>query len=246
MSVTCPSGHLSATSDYCDQCGVRIEAPLAAAELAADAGVEVPRDSIPIPTSTSTAATPCPVCGVLRPGNDRYCEECGYDFVAGVPPSPAPDAARDGDGGGAGGDADRVGTDAPPPVWTVIVEADRAYFERLAPDDVEFPSASSPRTVTLDGAELRIGRGGASGSADVEVDIVGADADPAVSRLHAVLVRQLDGSYAIVDTGSANGTTLNGSAREIGANEPVLLRDGDRIHIGAWTTITVRRSDGGR
>jgi hypothetical protein len=226
MSATCPSGHISATSDYCDQCGARIEGPSVAAELAVAAGAEVPRDSIPIPTSTATVATPCPVCRVLRAGSDRFCEGCGYDFAAGVRTHPDP------------------GTVAA--VWTAIVEADRTYYDRLAPDDVEFPSASTPRTVTLHGAELRIGRGGASGAADVDVDIAGAAADPAVSRLHAVLVRQLDGSYTIVDKGSSNGTTLNESAREISADEPIPLKDGDRIHIGAWTTITVRRTGGGR
>jgi hypothetical protein len=217
MSVTCPSGHISATTDYCDQCGARIEAPSAAAVVVAPAGVEVPQDSLPIATATAAVATPCPRCGEPRAGSDRYCENCRYDFAA----------------------------PAPVPVWTAIVDADRAYFERVAPDDVEFPGATSPRTVTLDAAELRIGRGGASGGRDVDVDIVGAAADPAVSRMHAVLVRQQDGSYAIMDKGSANGTTLNGSARELVPDEPVPLTDGDRIHIGAWTTITVRRSDGG-
>jgi hypothetical protein len=226
MSVICPSGHISATSDYCDQCGTRIEAPSAAVELAAGAVVEVPHDSIPIPTATAAVSTPCPVCGDPRVGTARYCEGCRYDFAAGAPGRPEPGASVS--------------------VWTAIVEADRTYYERLAPDDVEFPSASTPRTVTLDGAELRIGRGGPSGGADVEVDIVGAAADPAVSRLHALLVRQLDGSYAIVDKGSSNGTTLNESARELAAGDPVPLQDGDRIHIGRWTTITVRRSSGGR
>jgi hypothetical protein len=226
MSVTCPSGHVSATSDYCDQCGARIETASAAAVVPAPVAAQVPTDSIPIATATAAVATPCPNCRVPRAGSDRFCEGCGYDFAAPVPARPEADAST--------------------PVWTAIVEADRTYFERLAPDDVEFPSTSSPQTVALEGAELRIGRGGASGSADAQVDIAGAAADPAVSRLHAVLVRQPDGSYAIVDKGSSNGTTVNESAHEIGANEPVPLNDGDRIHIGAWTTITVRRSDGAR
>ena len=62
-------------------------------------------------------------------------------------------------------------------------------------------------------------------------------ADPGVSRLHAVLLRSRDGSWSVVDPGSANGTEVNGS--EIPQGQPVPLRDGDRIHLGAWTELRV-------
>jgi pSer/pThr/pTyr-binding forkhead associated (FHA) protein len=41
----------------------------------------------------------------------------------------------------------------------------------------------------------------------------------------------------VVDSGSPNGTLVNGS--EIQPGEPVPLRDGDRIQLGAWTLITI-------
>jgi pSer/pThr/pTyr-binding forkhead associated (FHA) protein len=44
-----------------------------------------------------------------------------------------------------------------------------------------------------------------------------------------------------VDPGSTNGTTVNGSADPIPVNVEVPLRDGDRIHIGVWTTIRLER-----
>jgi pSer/pThr/pTyr-binding forkhead associated (FHA) protein len=43
----------------------------------------------------------------------------------------------------------------------------------------------------------------------------------------------------VLDPGSANGTLVNGS--EIGVGDQVPLHDGDRINLGAWTTITVHR-----
>jgi FHA domain len=52
-------------------------------------------------------------------------------------------------------------------------------------------------------------------------------------------VRQEDGSWAIVDEGSVNGTTINEDERAITPHILVALHDGDRIHLGAWTTIVV-------
>jgi hypothetical protein len=57
--------------------------------------------------------------------------------------------------------------------------------------------------------------------------------------LHAVLLAQPDGGWALVDPGSTNGTTVNDDPAPIKTDIPVPLNDGDRIHVGAWTTITV-------
>ena len=58
-------------------------------------------------------------------------------------------------------------------------------------------------------------------------------------HLHAVLIAEPDGGWAVLDPGSANGTQLNG--REIGTGNLVPLRAGDRINLGAWTVISVHR-----
>ena len=58
-------------------------------------------------------------------------------------------------------------------------------------------------------------------------------------RLHAVLTPAPDGTWSILDPGSANGTLVNG--REIAIGETVTLHEGDRINLGAWTVITVHR-----
>jgi pSer/pThr/pTyr-binding forkhead associated (FHA) protein len=55
-----------------------------------------------------------------------------------------------------------------------------------------------------------------------------------------VLLSQPDGGWAVVDPGSTNGTTVNDDPEPVKTDVPIPIRDGDRIHVGAWTTITVR------
>jgi len=64
---------------------------------------------------------------------------------------------------------------------------------------------------------------------DVEIDL-----DDAVSRRHAEVIRR-DGAYSIVDTGSTNGTLLNGET--LLAHEEQPLTHGDRIRVGERTEI---------
>ena len=47
-------------------------------------------------------------------------------------------------------------------------------------------------------------------------------------------------AYAIRDLGSTNGTMVNDDPVPLGRDTVVPLADGDRIRIGAWTTIIVR------
>jgi predicted component of type VI protein secretion system len=56
-----------------------------------------------------------------------------------------------------------------------------------------------------------------------------------------MLTRLEDGAYEVADLDSTNGTTLNGGDVTLQPGRPHRLADGDRIHVGAWTTITVRR-----
>ncbi|MFE0221563.1 FHA domain-containing protein, partial [Streptomyces albidoflavus] len=69
----------------------------------------------------------------------------------------------------------------------------------------------------------------------------GPPEDRGVSPPHAMLVQQPDGGWAVVDQNSTNGTTVNGGEDPIQPYVPVPLSDGDRVHVGAWTTITLRR-----
>ncbi|MFC7388492.1 FHA domain-containing protein, partial [Sphaerisporangium rhizosphaerae] len=130
--------------------------------------------------------------------------------------------------------------------WVAVVAADRAHYEAMigqgGPDAarVAFPPYCPERTLPLAGPEMRIGRRSQSRSLVPEIDLSGPPEDPGVSHLHAVLLAQPDGSWQLVDPGSANGTLVNGELLEV--NVPVPIADGDRVHVGAWTLITVRRA----
>ena len=52
-----------------------------------------------------------------------------------------------------------------------------------------------------------------------------------------------EGTWALVDQGSTNGTYLNGEPEPIPPNHPIPLSDGDKIHVGAWTTVAMERLD---
>ncbi len=235
--ATCPSGHESASDDFCDVCGVLIGA---APSLAAPGSIH----SAGTVGSGGTAgqaggpgasggvqAEPCPVCGTPRAG--RFCEGCGHDFAAAPPGAPS--------------GAPTVWPPAPAPgsAWAAVVTADRAYYDTVqaagGPEAaaVAFPAYCPRRRFALDGPEVRIGRRSASSGISPEIDLSVPPADPGVSRLHAVLLRAPDGSWTVVDPGSANGTAVNGS--EIPAGQPVPLRDGDHIHLGAWTRLELIR-----
>lgn len=171
-------------------------------------------------TSPATRQRPCPSCGARRSGDDRYCEACGHDFTASPPPDP--EAAT----------------------WEAVARADPAQFERFAVEGMEFPADYGERRFGLRASVLAIGRSrpGQAEEPAPEIDLAGAPEDPGISRRHAVLERLEDGSYAIRDLGSTNGTRLNDQPDPIGTEAAVSLAAGDRILLGAWTTITVQRT----
>lgn len=209
----CPNGHSSAAEDYCDVCG----------ELMAGAASTASGPAEPPPE-------PCPVDGTPRSG--RFCETCGYDFETGnrgggPPPQPARPAVSGG--------------------WSAVVSVDREYFAtvvaEMGPDAaaLTFPPYAPDRRYLLVGPQVRIGRRSLSRGFVPEIDLSIPPADPGVSHIHAVLLARPDGGWALVDPGSTNGTTINGSTEPIACNVEVPLKNGDRIHVGAWTTITLRK-----
>jgi pSer/pThr/pTyr-binding forkhead associated (FHA) protein len=258
--ATCPSGHESASDDYCDVCGTLIgTAVLTGFTPAAGAA---PGQA---PGGGSPAEGGCPRCGVPRVG--QFCESCGFDFSAAstgtvgpagaIPPIPQPAVLPQ----AAPPQAAPPLQAAPPPqaaapsppvpsprpatgaAWTVVVTADRAYYDSVqdagGPDAaaIGFPAYCPERRFRLAGSEVRVGRRSESRGIHPEIDLTGPPADPGVSRLHVVLVAAPDGTWSVVDPGSANGTLVNGD--EIPAGETIPLRDGDVIHLGAWTALTV-------
>ncbi|MET9486429.1 FHA domain-containing protein [Nocardia sp. NPDC006630] len=227
--LTCPAGHDSAATDFCDVCGLQLGAPEAAMHTAE--------------RTTPTAeplGEPCPQCGEPRSG--RFCEGCSYDFVAGFPvatvaplvtiapvaapatppPAPAPDES----------------------VWTATISADRDYFDtmRSEDDDIEFPAHYPERAFVLRGTQVRVGRRRASGGSGPEIDLTGRPQDPGISHVHVLLLARTENTWALIDLGSTNGTRVNDGIDPIEQGTPIALTSGDRIHIGAWTTLTLTSS----
>jgi len=135
--------------------------------------------------------------------------------------------------------------------WTAVVTSDRTYYDRmrlsaalsgasgLVPGPfIAFPNFNDDRRFDLSGSQMRIGRRSTTRDLDLEIDLGGPAADPGISRLHAILIPVPDGTWAVLDPGSANGTLVNG--RKITVGDLVPLHHDDRINLGAWTVITVQ------
>ncbi|MCT9078568.1 FHA domain-containing protein [Streptomyces fulvoviolaceus] len=182
------------------------------------------------------------------------------DWVISPPSSTAPGGPGGGPGGPGGGYGypQQGSTQAPPAppgpsfqqgpaTWIATIGPDRDYFmammQRSGPEaaGLNLPAYSPEQQRTLTGNQVTIGRRRHSTGDTPDVDLSVPPEDPGVSHQHAVLVQQPDGSWAVVDQNSTNGTTVNGGEEPIQPFVPVPLQDGDRVHVGAWTTITVRR-----
>ncbi|MER6522780.1 FHA domain-containing protein [Streptomyces sp. NPDC001553] len=144
---------------------------------------------------------------------------------------------------GSQGQAPSLGNGA----WSATVGPDRSYFlammQRSGPEaaGLNMPAYSPEKHLALSGGQITIGRRRASSGESPDIDLSVPPEDPGVSHQHAVLVQQPDGSWAVVDQNSTNGTTINGGEEPIQPYVPIPLGDGDQVHVGAWTTITVRR-----
>lgn len=208
---TCVEGHASKADDYCDVCGAPIGAPAAQPDR-----------------SAAHEAKACPACGM--PVTGRFCEACGHDSAL---PEPPPEQVV-----------------APPPTantvapvrWTAVVNADREFYQRViargGPDTVEFPPFFAERRIALQRDTTLIGRHNYDQGVHPEIDLGIHPVDRGVSSQHAVL-RIRDSGPTVTDLGSTNGTSLNDSEDLLGNGEETPLTDGDRIHVGAWTTITI-------
>ena len=105
------------------------------------------------------------------------------------------------------------------------------------------PTANLPHRLVM-----RIGKLSASFEVVKDVTVIGrpdsdlhfypdmeVEMDDAVSRRHAEVLKKGDGQCYLLDSGSTNGTRLNGEM--LPPNEEHLLAPGDRIHIGERTEI---------
>ncbi|WP_250035434.1 FHA domain-containing protein [Paractinoplanes maris] len=218
-TYACPKGHASAENDFCDTCGAKIDGA-AAPVTGSGSGSGSGSGTINLPAATP-AAPPCPNCGTPRTGSARFCEDCGFDHDTGRVPALTP----------------LVETPVVTAGWTVTIAPDRAYFAENAIDGIEFPASPTSRTVPLPPPQVRIGRTSNSKGTHPEIDL--SEDDPGVSHSHALLTLSVDGVWLVSDLGSTNGTYINDDQVPLTAGESRSLTDGDRVHVGAWTTLTL-------
>lgn len=245
----CPKGHPSTDPDYCSECGARIGASTVVG-LATTSAVPAP------------SAEVCPDCSTPRTPGARYCEVCRYDFEQGSPSGQAaPSVAA------VVGQADPVapavveqapvaslaggafasgspGVDVTPPSGealpttaprlNIVVTVDPSLAED---DDMrkQCPTDTPDLVFPLDLDENLVGRRSDDRKIFPEISVN----DPGVSHRQLKILRQPDGSFAVLELGSANGTSLNGVALKAGLLTP--LAAGDELTLGMWTRLKVRR-----
>lgn len=231
-TVSCPSGHPSVSTDYCDVCGL----PIGAAASPAAASVPAPAAAAPAP---APATQTCPNCSESAAADALFCENCGYDFTTGTMPRPA----------------SLLDLDAPPPPdpgpgtppaataeWVVERWVDPDWYAVQQSDD-PCPSPGLPTVIPLTEKSVLIGRPSRSRGIDPEIDC--AD-DSGVSRRQAQLTT--DGQrWWVEDLQSSNGTYVAPASGPL-PEDPITpgqrreLDPDDRVYVGAWTRLVVRRS----
>jgi hypothetical protein len=217
MTVTCPDGHVSVATDYCDTCGQ----PLAAEPVPDPTDLvdlEDPPAALPADGARVEA---CPSCGAVRVGADAFCEECGYDFVHGT-----------------GGASPAAATETTTAQWEIVVTADRVQYDARDAGTIAFPDRFPPRRYAFDDDTVSVGRRSERRKLAPEIDLSVPPEDTGVSHRHAVIRRTDDGGFTVTDLGSTNGTSVN-DGPTLPRDTPVRVSPGDRIQVGAWTTLTI-------
>ena len=107
------------------------------------------------------------------------------------------------------------------------------------------PQAGPPRMISLEGSSHIIGRQSVSRNIVPDID---CSPDTGVSRRHAGMSLDDAGRLFLEDLGSANGTFLANAIDTIPdlpipVGRQVEVGEGDRIYIGAWTRLVIRRPD---
>jgi len=294
--TTCPSGHTTQSTDYCDVCGMPIPAGAATAAAAtSSAGAS----AAPVAPSTGPSAGPsagsvgssstglaCPNCSVQNLPEALFCEACGYDFTTGTMPrtaseeddtptneqpavgadglplgAPEAEGAEGAEGAGGAGaegataadgvDGSKTGPagSAPPasparPVieWVAEVWVDPDWYRtQNSPDPL--PSPGLPEVVPLRSGSILVGRASQSRNIHPQVD---CGNDSGVSRRHAQLTSD-SRRWWVEDLQSSNGTFVAPASGPlpkdpIDPGERVELKPDDRVYVGGWTRMVIRRA----
>jgi hypothetical protein len=241
MTATCPNGHTSNAEDYCDVCGAPV---VAAAAGSADADQSAPPDppaapDVPdVPAPPVAAGQECPDCATHNSADALFCEACGYDFTTRTSARGATPPAA----------ADQPAADQPAPpaapnlVWVAEVWIDPDWYAAQQATD-PIPSPGLPRVLPLRKTSLLIGRASVSRNIAPDIDCA---LDSAASRRQSQLTT--DGTrWFVEDLQSANGTFV-GPATGALPDDPIPvgpkheLDPDDRVYVGAWTRIVIRKA----
>ena len=259
----CPVCGAGRDGRFCEECGYDFELAEAMPETVLTAGVgpaETPVASTPAPSAPapeSQASNAPGPSAAAEPGEPGEAEQ-GLDLEAELARAEA-QAAQEPEPAQSGSEPvpvvplpDPVAGPVPAAVWsgtelTLTINADREYYEaQVGRGDIiesEFPFPKYPAerrfTFPVGPGPIRIGRASSSRGLAPEIDLTGPPLDPAVSHLHAQLLKHDEG-WVVVDLGSANGTRLNDAAEPLEAETEIPVKPGDRIHLGVWTTIVVQ------
>lgn len=221
----CPKGHESTESDYCSECGTKING---------QASVSV------LPPSTSNQIC-CPDCAAPHEAESgNFCEICGYNFLTGasgeVPPLQAnrettkqPPSIED-------DKTENVSPLATPQTLLkveLIATVDPSLWQKE--DSPEPPANQKPLTFSLDKESNLIGRTSEKRGIYPEIAL---DFDDAVSHRHALINILPHGTVILRDIGSTNGTNLRGV--ELAKMVDTPLQNGDEFTLGHWTRILVK------
>ena len=253
-TYTCPDGHTSQSGDYCDVCGLPIATSAASGGAAAvppplptplspptpsaaGAGPAPSTSPLSLGTPAPAGALTCANCATDNPADALFCENCGYDFTTGQLPRPLspPDLAG--------------AQPVPPPAapdgaveWVAEVWVDPDWYTSQGVTE-PLPSVGAPAVVPLADRSVLVGRRSASRNIHPQID---CSADSGVSRRHAQL--STDGQrWWVEDLQSSNGTYVGGTGEPmpttpVTPGQRVELADDDRVYVGAWTRIVVRRA----
>ncbi|MEP7192208.1 MAG: FHA domain-containing protein [Actinomycetota bacterium] len=182
-----------------------------------------------------------------------FCEGCGYDFTTGTMPRQATSTNPLDLGPPTAPAAAAAQTTASGPVspstasalevdWVAEVWIDPDWYAEQSSDE-ECPSPGLPMVVPLRARSLLIGRTSRSRNIHPEIE---CSADIGVSRRQAQLTS--DGQrWWVEDLQSANGTYVGAASAPLPIDSltPGQRRElalDDRIYVGAWTCIVVRRA----
>jgi hypothetical protein len=264
-TTTCPNGHPSASSDYCDTCGAPIgqsqapdadsasvSSPAASSRAAKTSGTaakdaagtgssSATGGSAPSGAAAAAATQPCPYCALVNTADALFCEGCGYDFTTGTMPRQSTNPLDLSAAPAQPAVPDPVAASAAVE-WVAEVWVDPDWYGEQHSDE-PCPSPGLPVVVPLRTQSLLIGRTSRSRNIHPEIE---CSADIGVSRRQAQLTT--DGQrWWVEDLQSSNGTFIGAASAALPTDALTSgqrreLAQDDRIYVGAWTCIVVRRA----